>query len=44
VTKECNTTTCGSAPFQVAQKLCPAGFRSHYLPFPKTSTPPMPIR
>ncbi len=44
VTKECNTTTCTTAPFQVASKLCPAGFRSHYLPFPKTSTPPMPIR
>lgn len=44
VTKECKPETCGQAPFQIAGKLCPAGFRGHYLPFPKTSTPPMPVK
>ncbi|MBC7662077.1 MAG: hypothetical protein H7249_20470 [Chitinophagaceae bacterium] len=44
VTKDCNITTCGKEPFQIAPKLCPEGFRAHYLPFPKTSVPPMPIK
>ena len=44
VTKECKPETCGQAPFQIAGKLCPAGFRAHYLPFPKTATPPMPVK
>ncbi len=42
--KECKPETCGAAPFQIAPKLCPAGFRPYYLPFPKTSTPPMPSK
>ncbi|MES2744448.1 MAG: hypothetical protein V4655_03430 [Bdellovibrionota bacterium] len=44
VTKDCKPETCGKDPFQIAGKLCPQGFRGHYLPFPKTSTPPMPVK
>lgn len=43
-TKECKPESCAQPPFQIAGKLCPAGFRGHYLPFPKTSTPPMPLK
>lgn len=43
-TKECKPETCGQAPFQIAGKLCPEGFRSYYMPFPKTSLPPMPVK
>lgn len=43
-TKECKPESCGQAPFQLASKFCPAGFRGHYLPFPKTSTPPIPLK
>jgi len=44
VTKDCSPTTCASEPFQIAPKLCPAGFKSHYLPFPKSAVPPNPTR
>jgi hypothetical protein len=44
VTKECKPETCGSAPFQIAGRLCPKGFQGHYLPFPKTSVPAVPVR
>ncbi len=43
-TKECKPETCGKAPFQIAPKLCPQGFKAHYLPFPKTSIPPLPVK
>ncbi len=44
VSKDCNPSTCGKEPYQIAPKLCPEGFRSHYLPFPKSSKVAIPLK